>query len=246
LIPTGLLALLPLHAAWRDEGGGREYFQDLLPVSYIPSARALAYARRIAGIAAAEKLLAIDEPRLIMPSPLPSSEAEVSAISSHFYSPLILAHEKASRAAVLQALPKADAVHFSCHGGANWSYPENSGLVMAKGKILTIKDLFELHLAGARLATLSACETGIQGTKLPDEVVSLPSAFIRAGFAGAIGSLWTVLDKSTAILMTSFYQLWREKGMPPAKALAEAQKELRKQEKFQHPFYWAAFYMTGV
>ena len=46
--------------------------------------------------------------------------------------------------------------------------------------------------------------------------------------------------------MTCFYQLWREKGMSPVQALAEAQKELRKQEKFQHPFYWAAFYMTDV
>ena len=77
-------------------------------------------------------------------------------------------------------------------------------------------------------------------------MVSLPSAFIRAGFAGAIGSLWTVRDDSTALLMTSFYQFWREKGIPPAQALVEAQKELRAQEKFQHPFYWAAFYMTGV
>jgi len=34
--------------------------------------------------------------------------------------------------------------------------------------------------------------------------------------------------------------------MPPAQALVEAQKQLRWQEKFQHPFYWAAFYMTGV
>ena len=128
LIPTGLLALLPLHAAWRDDGGRREYLQDLLPVSYIPSARALAHARRISSASAAEKLLAIDEPRLLKPSPLPSSEAEVSAISSPFYSPLILAHEKASRAAVLQALPKAQVAHFSCHGEANWNDPENSGL----------------------------------------------------------------------------------------------------------------------
>ena len=162
-----------------------------------------------------ERLLAIDEPRLLKPSPLPSSEAEVSAISSHFHSPLILEHEKASRAAVLQALPKADVVHFSCHGGANWSDPENSGLMMANDEILTIKDLFELHLAGARLATLSACETGIPGTRLPDEVVSLPSAFIRAGFAGAIGSLWTVPDKSTAMLMTSFLSALAGEGHAP-------------------------------
>ncbi len=117
---------------------------------------------------------------------------------------------------------------------------------MARGEILTIKDLFELHLAGARLATLSACETGVPGTRVPDEVVSLPSAFIRAGFAGAIGSLWTVSDKSTAMLMTRFYQLWRAEGKQPVQALARAQKELREDTRFWHPFYWAAFYMTGV
>jgi len=77
-------------------------------------------------------------------------------------------------------------------------------------------------------------------------VVSLPSAFIRAGFAGAVGSLWTVPEESTAQLMTSFYRLWQEKGIPPVQALAEAQKELRESEKFHHPFYWAAFYLTGV
>ena len=179
---------------------------------------------------------------------MPNSHAEVSAISSLFekLQTLVLEHRDATRSAVLQALPKAEVAHFSCHGGADWSDPENSGLLMANDEIMTIKDLFELHLVGARLATLSACETGIPGTRLPDEVVSLPSAFIRAGFAGAIGSLWTVRDDSTALLMTSFYQLWREKGIPPAQALADAQKVLRAQEKFQHPFYWAAFYMTGV
>lgn len=244
LIPTSLLALLPLHATWRDEGGSREYLQDLLPVSYIPSARALAHARRNLGEAG--KLLAVDEPRPVKASRLPSSHTEVAAISSLFENPQILQHEKATRSAMQQALPEAEVAHFSCHGGANWSDPENSGLVMANDEILTIKDLFELHLAGARLATLSACETGIPGTKLPDEMVSLPSAFIRAGFAGAIGSLWIVPDKSTAQLMTSFYQLWREKCMAPAQALVEAQRELRAQEKFRHPFYWAAFYMTGV
>jgi hypothetical protein len=158
----------------------------------------------------------------------------------------ILEHEKATRSAALQALPGAQVAHFSCHGGANWSDPEQSGLLMANNEILTVKDLFELHLEGTRLATLSACETGVPGTKLPDEAVSLPSAFIRAGFAGAIGSLWTVSDESTAQLMTSFYQLWRVKDMSPVQALAEAQKRLRESEKFQHPFYWAAFYLTGV
>ena len=186
------------------------------------------------------------EPRLLNPSPLSNSHAEITAISSHFHDPQILEQENASRGAVLQALPVADVAHFSCHGGANWADPESSGLMMANNEMLTIKDLFELHLPGARLATLSACETGVPGTRLPDEVVSLPSAFIRAGFAGAIGSLWTVREDSTAWLMTRFYQLWRTEGKQPLFALAKAQKELREVEEFRHPFYWAAFYMTGV
>jgi len=37
------------------------------------------------------------------------------------------------------------------------------GLFFANDEILTIKDLFELHLAGARLAALFACETGLPG-----------------------------------------------------------------------------------
>jgi CHAT domain-containing protein/tetratricopeptide (TPR) repeat protein len=244
LITTGLLALLPLHAAWRDEGGRREYFQDLLPISYIPSARALAHARR--NSKRADRLVAIDEPRPVNAPRLKSSHDEVLAISSHFHDPQILEQEKATRSAVLEALPEAQVAHFSCHGAANWGDPEKSGLLMARDEVLTIKDLFELHLAGARLATLSACETGVPGMELPDEVVSLPSAFIRAGFAGAIGSLWTVRDDSTAQLMTSFYQIWRTEGKQPVQALAETQRELREDKRFRHPFYWAAFYMTGV
>ena len=64
--------------------------------------------------------------------------------------------------------------------------------------------------------------------------------------SAAIGSLWTVSDKSTAMLMICFYQLWRAEGRSPAQALAEAQRELRERDKFKHPFYWAAFYMTGI
>jgi CHAT domain-containing protein/tetratricopeptide (TPR) repeat protein len=222
LIPTGLLSLLPLHAAWMDEEGGRRrYLHEFLPISYIPSARSLAHVRSVA-VVAADRLLAVDEPRPVKGSSLLNSHAEVTAICSYFKGPQRLEHEKATRNAVLQALFGAQVAHFSCHGGADWRDPEKSGLLMANGEMLTVKDLFELHLDGARLATLSACETGVPGTKLPDEVVSLPSAFIRAGFAGAIGSLWTVPDQSTAKLMTCFYQLWRQKRLTPVQALAEA------------------------
>ena len=87
--------------------------------------------------------------------------------------------------------------------------------------------MLDLRLAAARLAALSACETGIPGTKLPDEVVGLPTGWLQAGVAGVVASLWSVNDLSTAMLMERFYRLWREDGLAPALALRQAQLWLR-------------------
>jgi CHAT domain-containing protein len=64
-------------------------------------------------------------------------------------------------------LPKANIVHFPCHGNANLNEPLNSGLAMSDG-LLTLKDIFALTLAETgdlRLAILSACETGPRSRK---------------------------------------------------------------------------------
>jgi CHAT domain-containing protein len=93
---------------------------------------------------------------------------------------------------------------------------------------LTVQDFLDLRLAGARLATLSACETGIPGMTLPDEVVNLPAALLQAGVAGVVSSLWSVADLSTMLLMRRFYELWRgECADNPAAALQRAQQWIR-------------------
>jgi len=287
LIPTGLLSLLPLHAAWTDNATGasekpsssRRYFLDEYMVAYAPSAAALRHAQARAQTAAAGRLLAIDEPRPVQGNALPNSAREVAAVADHFSQPQILAHTTATRQAALAALAGdvliggVDVAHFSCHGGNDWQNPLESGLLMANDEMLTVRDLLELQLPGARLATLSACETGIVGTDLPDEVVALPSALVQAGFAGVVASLWSVADISTALLMARFYDGWQHEQLEPAQALRAAQRWVRdttNREKrayfrdqrpdffrvlenrppdrrdFAHPFWWAAFYLTGV
>jgi CHAT domain-containing protein len=289
LVPVGLLALLPLHAAWTKDGGQRVYALDRVTLTYAPSARALTHARRVAAQVGDGALLAIDEPKPVSANDLPSSKIEVEAIASLFAGSKVIRHKQATREDVLDAIPQAEVSHFSCHGANNWQNPLESGLLMAHNEMLTVQDLFNLELEGARLAVLSACETGIIGTDLPDEVVAMPMAFARAGFAGVVASLWSVADVSTAMLMERFYRLWREDGMSPASALREAQRWLRdttNQQKidyfgqdipdyvpmaermsaetagnffsavlrkggldakiFEHPYWWAAFYLTGV
>ena len=74
---------------------------------------------------------------------------------------------------------------------------------------------------------MSACESGITGLELPDEMISLPSALLQAGVAGVIASQWVVDDLSTTILFARFYDLWRNEGIEPPIALNKAQIWLR-------------------
>ncbi|MDM8560201.1 CHAT domain-containing protein [Candidatus Parabeggiatoa sp. HSG14] len=241
LIPIGLLGLLPLHAAWTEDNNtptGKRYALDELTISYAPNARSLTEARKVAHRVTADRMLAVDEPKPVTNDkgealPLPSSEYEVQTVVANFAQPQIFKHEAATRQAILDALANCTVLHFSCHGSANLEKPLESALIMANNESLTVKDFLDLRLNGVRLATLSACETGIPGIELPDEVVNLPAGLLQAGVAGVVASLWSVSDMSTALLMTKFYQnvttLWQEQGTQAsiAPALQKAQCWLR-------------------
>ncbi|RKZ83097.1 MAG: hypothetical protein DRR19_19590 [Candidatus Parabeggiatoa sp. nov. 1] len=243
LILVGRLGLLPLHAAWTEVNNtptGKRYALDCLTISYTPNARSLISARNIANRVLPDTILAIQEPKPQPETvePLLYSKYEVQQVVSHFSANkrriLEKPEETTSQTVLSTILSKNDTVlHFSCHGVANLNKPLESGLIMANNEHLTVKDFLELRLNGVRLATLSACETGMPGMDLPDEVVNLPAGLLQAGVAGVVASLWSVSDMSTALLMTKFYQevitLWQQQGTQAsiAPALQKAQCWLR-------------------
>ncbi|XGV97804.1 MAG: CHAT domain-containing protein [Leptolyngbya sp. BL-A-14] len=230
LIPTGLLVFLPLHAAWTMDGTcptGRHYALDTIRFSYIPNAQSLQTARAIADRTLAHALLAVDEPRPTTAMHLPNSVHEVQMAIASLPAHTLLRHEQATRSAMQELLPQHTALHFSGHGFAQLDSPLDSGLVMAHDEILTLRDLLDLKLPGIRLAILSACETGLPGTQLPDEVISLPTGLLQAGVAGVVASLWSVADISTMMLLVRFYSFWQEDNLNPAEALCQAQQWVR-------------------
>ena len=254
LIPTGFLSFLPLHASWTPDENRptkRHYALDNIHFTYAPNAKSLTAAQTIADRVGADSILAIDEPKHRYQEkdpktgkyineykdvkPLPNSSREVEAAIATFQNSNIFRHEKATREAVIAALPHINVLHCSCHGSANLNAPLTSGLAMTgdgEAAILTLKDIFNLKLTedgtgGIRLAILSACETGLQGIENADEAISLPTGLLQAGVAGAIASLWSVSDLSTMLLLTKFYDLWRDHHLPPDQALRQAQIWLR-------------------
>ncbi|MFI0980864.1 CHAT domain-containing protein [Streptomyces sp. NPDC021093] len=228
LVAAGELNLLPLHAAWRpaQTASGRWYAMDQLLLTYAPNARALEVSRRLAAGADAASLLMVDAAGSERAADLSTIGHEVNAALGQFRRHQRLTGVRCSAQRVLAALPEHPVLHFACHGVADLTSPLDSALLLAHGE-LTLRDVLEQRLPSARIAVLSACETAMSGTALPNEVVGLPTGLSEAGVAGVVGSLWQVPDITTTLVMSLFYQLWREDGLGPAQALRGAQQWVR-------------------
>jgi CHAT domain-containing protein len=245
LIPSGLLSFLPLHAAWTSDDSrptGRRYALDDIQFTYSPNALSLNTTRQIATVTPATSLLAIDNPTEDLPNSQPEVENAIATFPKH----QVLRHEQATREAVLAAIPNHSALHFSCHGFADFRTPLNGGLLLANHGNLTLKDFFNTQLNGIRLAILSACETGLPGAELPDEALSLPTGLLQAGVAGVAASLWAVDDLSTMMLLSRFYDLWRPQGpgiepLDPPEALRQAQIWVRDTTNDEKVAYFSNF-----
>ncbi|QKV74886.1 CHAT domain-containing protein [Amycolatopsis sp. Hca4] len=231
LVAGGLLGLLPLHAAWyADESAitGRRHAIDLAAISYVPNARSLTVARQRALRIETDRLLAVADPQPVPEgmSSLESAWPEALAVAALAPGePVVLAAGEATAARVCDELPSATVLHFACHGVADLLSPADSHLVLAGGTRLSLRNLLNLKI-DARLAVLSACETALPGTELPDEVLGLPTGLLQAGAAGVVASGWAAHDLTTAMTITDFTRRWRA-GATPAEALRQAQRWIR-------------------
>lgn len=242
-VAGGLLGLLPLHAAWTENLGtptGRRYALDELTISYAPNARALQAARDLAGTLSGRRLLAVVEPAPVPAAPLPFARYEARGFAAGAgLTAVELPGERATPLAFTRHVADTDVLLLACHGRADLAEPLNSGLLLATGRRVVLGELMEMRLR-VRLAVLSACETALPGTELPDEVIGLPTGLLQAGVAGVVASQWSVPDRATAMLMTEFARLWAGGELPPAVALRQAQQWLRDTTNGQKLAHWRA------
>jgi CHAT domain-containing protein/tetratricopeptide (TPR) repeat protein len=141
-------------------------------------------------------------------------------------------------------------LHIGAHGTFDPDQPLLSALVLAerdpagrkvKGNLYA-HEIYNLDLP-AELVVLAACHTA-GGREVPGEglVSGLPRAFLYAGAARVLVSLWPVDDKSTRALMVAFYRALLIHRLP-ARALQEAQRALR--QAGHAPAEWAGFVLVG-
>lgn len=182
--------------------------------------------------------------------PLPHAQREAETIAALFAGSDIRSGSAAQEALVKKTADQYRYLHFATHALFQDSAPMLSGIVLAdppkdspEDGILSVQDLVDMKL-NAELLTLSACETA-RGDQRPGEgIIGLTWAAFVAGVPSQIVSQWPVDDASTARLMTHFYRGLRA-GASKDQALRTAARDLRRDRRFAHPFYWAPFVLIG-
>jgi CHAT domain-containing protein/Tfp pilus assembly protein PilF len=176
---------------------------------------------------------------------VPYTGAEAKAIGT-----LALTGPSASESRLVEEASKQrwHAIHLACHGLIDSENPELSALAVSpdgnNDGFLTVLDVFRLRLR-SDLVVLSACRTGRGKIIRGEGVLGFTRAFMFAGAPRVIVSLWKVNDEATQALMVKFYELWKG-GEETATALRKAQEFVRGQEKWKHPYYWAAWQLWGL
>ena len=179
---------------------------------------------------------------------LPDAEDEARAVESFYDDDKshVYIGSDAQESRFKAEAPQASILHIATHAFADPNWPMYSALLLARPRpedgedgILEAREIAAMRLK-ADVAVLSACETARGEYDSAEGVIGLPWAFLAAGTPAVVVSQWKVASHSTSQLMIEFHSRLR-RGATAADALRGAQRALRSQTRYAHPFYWAPF-----
>lgn len=182
------------------------------------------------------------------PTPLRYTRDGAKQVAQMFPDALGLAGPQAQEAMVKKEMGRYALLLFATHGVLDPANGLRSWLLMAKPEDSTedgrleASEIINVPLS-AQLAVLIACETGL-GRRLGGDMQGLVWAFWAAGCPSVVASQWKVDEAPTKQLMVAFHRSLKA-GQRKDSALRAAMREVRKDARYAHPFYWAAFQVYG-
>ncbi|MFN2637701.1 MAG: CHAT domain-containing protein [Gemmatimonadaceae bacterium] len=254
VVPHSTLSYLPF-AALRDSARGRYLVEDF-DVVRLPSASALPTLRKRkpdtdvigVGFRSADLLAPF-------PTQLPGTLREAQAAARSIRGAQVYVGARADEPTLRDALGRDRLVHVATHGVMNARNPMFSRIELSRGATggsandgrLEVHEVLGLRVRSP-LVFLSGCETGIgmAGSTYwarGDDYATLAQAFLYAGTRDVIATLWQIEDNSAATFAGRFYADLRSSS--PADALARAQREMIRDPRFNAPYYWASYLISG-
>jgi CHAT domain-containing protein len=265
IAPDGVLSsfsfeLLLTTAAPKAAGPWRDlpYLIRDRSISYVPSAAVLARLLQerhpaAEGMAVVKSFVGFGDPegKVRLQAPLPAAREEVQQIAdlfSHGQASVFVGSEASKERVKSPLVTWARYLHFASHNRLDEGHPDLSGLQLAHAAdaaddgLLQVREIFGLDLH-ADLVVLSACSSGLGKEISGEGLIGLTRAFLYAGAARVVVSLWPVDDEPTAHLMVDFYTQLLRYG-DNSQALRQAKLDMMA-SRYSHPHFWAPFVLVG-
>ncbi|AGC76684.1 tetratricopeptide repeat domain protein [Nonlabens dokdonensis DSW-6] len=176
---------------------------------------------------------------------LNGARSEAIRIAEIFNAESFLGKEATKNAFVNNRL-KGDVLHLAMHATINKDDAVLSYFNFSDQEKLHIEELYGLKM-DAKLAVLSACNTGVYKESKSSGPQSFQRAFTFAGVPATVASLWEVPDNSTKQIMERFYT-HLSKGQTKSQSLQNAKLDylnVHRGTKLGQPYYWAGFVVYG-
>lgn len=257
-VPDGFLRNLPM-AALHD---GQQYLVEKYSIALNPGLQLLPQVLQSEQLKAV--LAGVSEPSQGF-SALPAVEVELEQISSQIPSEKLL-NQEFTRASLQQQIGTSPVpvIHLATHGQFS-SDPQETFIITWRDRV-NVKEFRDLlrvreqtRSSPIELLILSACQTAAGDKRA---ALGLAGMAVRSGARSTVATLWSVRDRSTALLMTQFYQVLTQKSagtssgsypaqaqpqseVTKAEALRQAQLALVNSSQFSHPYFWAPFVLVG-
>jgi CHAT domain-containing protein len=271
IVPQGPLLNVSFAALQSPQG---RYLLEDYALHYAPAGAVLQFtAEKKRPDARTGSMLVVADPalprqtKLARPLPrLPGARGEAAAIARLVPATRLTVLEDtfATEARAREAVAGKAVLHFATHAIVSDDDPFASFLALGPSAgdsradgLLTSQDVYGLDL-NADLVVLSACRSA-GGSVTGDGISAFARAFIYAGTASLVASLWDVADEPTNRLLPDFYRAWLG-GESKSRALRAAQLRLLRDLRAgrvtittpagnvsvpEHPVFWAGFALFG-
>ncbi|MEL6811424.1 MAG: CHAT domain-containing protein [Bacteroidota bacterium] len=174
-------------------------------------------------------------------SPLLNSKSEVEALGN-YYKGMAYYQGQATKENFLEALEDPSIIHLATHADAQ---DVSTPWVAFHDDKLTLEELY-LTRNHASLVVLSGCNTTLGKQEVGEGVMSLARGFFYGGAQSVMSTLWSIDDKSTALITREFYKNL-DKGQRKSESLRNAKLTYLNTHNLSEasPHYWASFVFLG-
>jgi CHAT domain-containing protein/tetratricopeptide (TPR) repeat protein len=182
------------------------------------------------------------------PTLLPEVLREARAIALVGPGSITLLANEATQPNVVAHLASAPLVHFAGHA---IRYEGSTRLLLASSGFPGDKPYLDRSLLlkdpprSARLVVFSACSTGKREEGWNHDMGDIVDTLASLGVPEVVATRWQIDSASAVPMMSAFYH-GLAGGLRVPQALTAARKSLVRDARYSHPYYWAAYYASGV